>query len=302
MLTRIQFLLLVLCGEAFALEELVIVKSLSETKRRFVINKGRSDGVREGNRAHFSNDLTRLEAKVIESSQEHSLWEVSDPEALAPFGAEQTVVYQTGGNQDLMRDLAKLSKESSLEAEKEIIKDKIFVQKDYSYFILRAGLSSGIYESISDVSASQTQNRNAFHLEAFYQDQLYQNFHYSLGVRYEYESARTPIILIPTTRISAHGEVIYNFGPFEKGGLSHLYFALGAGFGRSETTIEDAISVGTVLIAPSVKIGYHQVLSDSYALIFELFAETLSGKESYADGEEQTYNIVSLKFSTGLKF
>jgi len=83
---------------------------------------------------------------------------------------------------------------------------------------------------------------------------------------------------------------------------NNFYLTIAAGIGRSETTIDGEITSGPVTLLPEVRVGYMMPFTKSMAMIFEGSVESLSTTESFADGTEQSTNILNMKASIGVRF
>ena len=223
---------------AFA-DELVVIQNVSSSRKTLVINKGAIDGVTYGQEAVFVSPKISISLNAIEINRHYSLWQVADPEAAIPFDIKEIVIYTTSpealwaGNSYLLSRL----KEAKWDKE--------------SFWILRTHFSYALSESVADTASRQEVFRTGLQVEGMYARQVTQQVDWGLGVRFDYETMtiRGPSVTIPTQRLWAVGELIYNFTPFNKAKQS-LYIGVGLGVGISRTIIDETTVGGLTSIMP----------------------------------------------------
>ena len=76
-------------------DELVIVTTISSSKKRFVINQGTNSNIVPNQTRAFSTDNISLMCYAVETSPDHSLWQVQDQNAFIPFLKNQFVLMHT---------------------------------------------------------------------------------------------------------------------------------------------------------------------------------------------------------------
>ena len=74
-------------------DELVIVTTISSSKKRFVINQGTNSNIVPNQTRAFSTDNISLMCYAVETSPDHSLWQVQDQNAFIPFLKNQFVQF-----------------------------------------------------------------------------------------------------------------------------------------------------------------------------------------------------------------
>ena len=71
---------------------------------------------------------------------------------------------------------------------------------------------------------------------------------------------------------------------------------------NQKTTISGTNTSGTARLLPYARFGYLYDTGGSYDYTFETSAESISIKESFQDGDEQTTNLINVKVAVGLRF
>lgn len=277
-------------------ENLIVIQTVSNTQKTFVIQRGRSNGITPLQKGLFSTDKVSLVARVLEASRYFSLWEVSDPNAIIPFQKGQFVVY----NNSLDPIWTKIPEL------RETLKRRILVKKKRdrtSYWTVRGSFSTAVSESISETPTGITEKRNGFHTELVRMMPWQKRLDWGVGLRYDTETARIaePELIIPTTRFYALLDITYSLSP-PTDRADFWYTSLVIGLGRSSTTVDDAVSTGTSTILPGVRIGYKTHVGAGYSLLVEGQVEAVNQTEEFRDGTEQQTQLVNLKANIGLRF
>lgn len=277
-------------------ERLIVIQTISQSKRTIVVRLGHAQGIRSGAKALFSTDKISVLMTAKEVSRNSSLWVVDDPGAIVPFEKGEYVVYNNS-TESLFDQIPSLRKR--LEAE---IERRNFIPKPY--WVLRGNGSVGVYESVSDISSNRVELRagTQFELNNYYF--FDRRIDWGWGLRGDIEIAvieSEPRLQIPTTRFLLTGEFLYHF-PFFKTSISHFYAGLGLGIGPSITEVSDAISAGYAVSIPVMRLGLETRVSDDHTILAEIIAEGVSMQEKFDDGTLQTTNIANIKLSLGYKF
>jgi hypothetical protein len=274
-------------------DELVIVQSVSSTQKTFVIRRGAEDGVVVGQESLFSTEKISLRMKALEVSRFFSLWALSEPRASIPFIKNDFITYTN--------NLDRISIEVSTLVDNEKEYSEIILRDDF--WIFRTAISFTFFESISSTEANNDSSRGGYQFEIFRPKQLYNQIEWAWGLRYDTESVilKDTNLEIPSNRILGMVEFIYNFPVFKRTN-DNIYASLGGGIGSSSTTINGETSSGYAIVTPVVRIGYNKAYSSNLVFLLEGTGEAISTTEVFASGEEQTTNLVNIKFTFGVKF
>ena len=292
--------LLLICFLIYPLlaDELVIIKSISSSKKSFVINKGLADDIRHGQESLFSTRDASIAAKVSEVSRHFSIWKMSSPNSSCPFSKDEFVTFNNNID-NVWSQVAKLDYEFKLKEKGLTPLGTIF----HSAFIIRGALSKGISESISDTTSSKAVSRKGLQLEVFYSKatRFFERLEWAVGLRYDKESTQIqdPVLTVPTYRYYLMGELTYHFPSFYKS-KNNLYISLGFGLGQSQTQIDQQISAGLSKVIP-IRLGLITPFS-KFCLLAEASIESVSSEEEFSGGETQTSDIVNAKLALGIKF
>tara|TARA_R110000868_G_scaffold61524_4_gene186993 strand:+ start:9248 stop:10156 length:909 start_codon:yes stop_codon:yes gene_type:complete len=297
----ILFLAIFISEASWAKEELLIIQSVSNTKRTFVIRKGKAEGVLVHQESLFTNEKFSLSARAIEVTRDYSLWQISDTRATVPFQKGETVNY-TNTIENLYTEIPLLRYDPK-ELAKEARERNRISQLRPEKWLLRGNLSFTLSESITETQASLESSRSGISFEA----QRLWSFHPKMtagfGIRYDQEntSLTEPNIDIPTTRILGIADFIYHFDQIGES-RNHLYLGLGIGIGTSVTQVDEATSSGLATLLPSARLGYAMALSNGMSMVVETIAESISSSETFEDGQQQNTNLVNAKIAVGIKF
>lgn len=286
---------------AVAKEELMIIQSVSSSKKTFVVRKGKSEGVLINQESLFTSDKFSLSARVIEVTRDYSLWQLSDTRATVPFQKGETVNY-TNTIENLYTEIPLLRYDPKELAKEAREKNKIAELRP-EHWLIRGNLSYTLAESVTDIAGDLESSRSGVNLEAQYLWSLTPKMSIAAGLRYDQEntSITEPNLDIPTTRVFVTGDYIYHFDYIAES-RDHLYMAIGIGLGQSSTDVDGTISSGLATLLPSVRLGYQLALSNGISMVIESVAEAISANESFEDGTTQRTNLVNAKLAIGLKF
>jgi len=277
-------------------ESIVIIQSISSSKKTIVIRKGRKDLISPGMEGLISTDKISILAKARQVSRFYSIWEVVDTEAIFPFEVKDYVVFNSS-TVSLFDQIPSLRKRLNAE-----IKRRNYTPP--SVWIIRGTGAMGIYESVSDTTSSIVDDRLGAQFSLYRYHHLANRLELGFGVRLDLERAvlkSTPKLEIPTNRYFFLTELLYHF-PYLKTQSTHFYGGIGLGAGYSQTSISESISSGMAVAIPVMRLGLETKITNSRSLLIEGVAEGISMQESFEDGTKQDTNIANLKLSIGLKF
>ncbi|PIP92445.1 MAG: hypothetical protein COW00_12440 [Bdellovibrio sp. CG12_big_fil_rev_8_21_14_0_65_39_13] len=278
-------------GQALRADELVVIKAVSSSRKRFVIQKGGIDGVSKGQISVFSNKYATVAAKATEVTHTYSMWVVQDPRASFPFDKDDFIAYSNSVD-TMILEIPKMKEDS-----------RELVFRTENRWILRGSYAFGLSQSVSETNTNQITNRTSFQFEGLYSYKWGPHWEILGGLRIDRDNATQsePALDIPTQRTMAAAEILYHFD-YIRGTENNIYVGTGFAYGKSQTTVEDTVSAGPALVAPIVKIGYQKKLESGSALLFEAVTESIATSESFTDSEPQTTNVVNAKMSVGYKF
>lgn len=283
----------------FAKEELTVIQTVSKDRRSFVVGKGIKDGVIKGQEIIFANDNVSVVCKAIEVNRSFSLWAPVDRMITIPFNKEDIV----SSNSTVYGNVA-LEIVGDGYLTPEVDYNEVYKKfRSQNNILAKASYNRGLSQSSSSVSDEQNSNRIGYTLSAEYSYRFLPEFEMSGGARIDNEVYRlsSPALDIPTRRIMGVISATYHFVNFSDN-KNNFYLTIAAGIGSSETTINDEVSSGTVALLPEARVGYLMPFSKSLAMVFEGSVENLSSNEKFADGTEQTTNILNMKASIGIRF
>lgn len=276
-------------------DQLVVIQSISLSRRTFVIRRGAKDQVSINQQSLFSNEKISIACQAIEVSRSFSLWKVIEDHAVIPFNKRDYIIFNNSTDGVWMKIPAVKKR-----IEQKMARSKI---KAIPYWTIRGALSNAYSESVNNTAKSNSNSRRAYQGEVHYNFNVMKKVDMSIGARFDYEVASlvSPSIIIPTNRAFLTGELSYHFPNFQKT-QNHIYTAIGLGVGYSKTTVDQTVSTGLALINPALRLGLLTKMSTNYSLIIEGIIESISMHESFADNTEQNTNINNFKFAIGLKF
>lgn len=286
---------------AYAKEELLIIQSVSDTKRTFVIRKGKSEGILVNQESLFTNEKFSLAARAVEVNRHYSLWRLSDTRASVPFQKGETVNY-TNTIENLYTEIPMLRYDPK-ELAREARERNRLAELRPETWLLRGNLSYTLSESITETEATLDSSRSGINLEVQRLWSFHPRMTFGAGLRYDREntSLTEPNIDIPTTRIMAVGDFVYHFDQIGES-RNHLYLGVGIGVGRSVTQVDDSTSTGLATLLPAARLGYQMGFSNGWSMVVETIAESISATESFTDGPEQKTNLVNAKVAVGIMF
>lgn len=285
--------------DLYAKEELTVIQTVSKNRRSFVVAKGIKDGVMKGQEMIFANDNVSIVCKASEVSRGFSLWVPVDSKITVPFNKEDII----SSNSTVYGNVA-LEIVSDPNLTPTINYNEVYKKfRKLNNLAIKASYNRGLTQSSSSVSSEKNTERAGYNFSADYNYRFLPEFEMSFGARIDNEVYRIeePELDIPTSRVMATIAATYHFINFSKD-QNNFYLTVAAGIGRSETTIDDEKTSGIVTLLPEVRVGYIMPFTKSMAMVFEGSVESLSATEAFADGTEQSTNILNMKASIGLRF
>lgn len=276
-----------------------MIQTVSKDRRSFVVAKGIKDGVIKGQEIIFANDNVSIVCKASEVNRDFSLWVPVDRTINVPFKKEEIVNSNSSvyGNValEIASDGSLVPKENFNESFK-----KFRAQNNYS---LKGGYNRGLTQSSSSVSDEKNSSRAGYNLSLDYNYRFLPEFEMSVGARMDNEVYRIeqPELDIPTRRIMATIAATYHFVNFSDN-KNNFYLTVAAGIGKSDTTVSEEKSSGRVTLLPEARVGYLMPFSKGLAMLFEGSVESLSSSESFADGTDQSTNILNFRATIGIRF
>ncbi|MFT7613175.1 MAG: hypothetical protein ACI9J3_002145 [Parvicellaceae bacterium] len=295
-------------------EEIVVVQSVSNSRKTFIIDQGRTDGIAPGMESVFSTEDASYVAQAVESSRDHSMWRIMDREAAFSFDKGEIIVFNKS-LESIYTQIPKLQEEinNRLTEEKRTKQDIDFdfVRLDYlkgiyikkAFWIVRSSLSYAISESVSEAKDNES-SRNGIQLELTYNKQWFDRLDWGVGIRIDKEKViiDDPGLEIPTSRFFIVADLTYHFD-FTDHVKNDFYASLGIGFGRSSTDVNGDVQSGSATLLPVFRLGYVNQFSRNMALLFEGTVEAVGQKETFeSSGIEQSTNIINSKLTIGVRF
>lgn len=307
------FILMLLTIPSYA-DELVIIQSVSRTKKTFVIRKGRKEGIFVGQKSVFSTDKISIAATAINASRNFSIWVVSDQRVSIPFQSKNFVNYNRSV-ENIWSNISKLTEEIDKYRIKEIEKATYHSESEIKLlrrkgiylipektWVSRAYFSNTFSESTTQTNPSQIGQRSGYQIELLYSTKVKNKYDFALGGRYDQDSVqiKDPSLVIPTKRYYVIADFTYHFSNYSK--ESHIFSSLGIGYGISSTTISSEQAKGTSYILPFFRFGSETIMNEDLSFILDSTAEAISTTEKFSDGSKQTTNTISGKIGIGLRF
>lgn len=283
----------------YAKEELTVIQTVSKNRRSFVVAKGIKDGVVKGQEIIFANDNVSIVCKASEVNRGYSLWVPVDSTITVPFKKEDIVSSNSTVYGNVALDII-----SDPNLTPSVNYNTVYKKfRTSNNFTAKASYNKGLGQSSSEVSDEKNTSRSGYNFAVDYNYRFMPEFEMSFGARIDNEVYRIeePELDIPTSRVMGTIAATYHFVNFSDN-KNNFYLTIAAGIGRSETTIDGEVTSGPVTLLPEVRVGYMMPFTKSMAMIFEGSVESLSTTESFADGTEQSTNILNMKASIGVRF
>lgn len=283
----ITLLLISFSAQAF---ELIMIQSVSETKRTFITRNGKRQGIIRGMTGTFTAEDISVLAKAINVTGNFAQWELINQEAVLPFEPGKIVTYYAANEY-----IWALAPESE---RKKYIKSEIPHAK--RSWVFKGALTRGLSESVSDAPAT-TSSRGGFLGEIYYEKDIYNSLAFDLGLRYEREVISYPGASLITRRQLLIGDIIYYFDFMREYLKAKFFIAGGFGYGMSNTTTVGLSQSGPVSLLPVVKLGLTLPFNETWEFITDGAFESLQTSEEQEDGRKQTTTQTNFKFGFGLR-
>ena len=273
-------------------EEVLIIQAVATNGRTFAVRRGFRDGVSPGQESLFtSGDASfRAIAKVV--NRHFSMWEIK--------GRRGGVTFKKGDFVTFTNNIENVL----VEVPKYLFKPKKEITfRPSNSWILKGHYSYAMSESVSETDSDRYSARTGFQFEGLFARKFYANWEWAVGVRFDRENAtlESPQIDVPTQRSMGVAEIYYHFDRFNYS-KNNAYMGIGLAYGFSNTTVDEAVSAGTSLVLPSVKVGYINRINPSYSFVLEASFEAISTSEAFADTEDQNTSILNSKLGIGIRF
>ncbi len=275
-------------AEAF---ELIMIQAVSESRKTFITRNGKRQGVEIGMTATFTAEDVSVLARAVNVSGNFTQWQLLNIDAVLPFEKGAVITYYPATEY-----LWALAPESE---RRKYIKTQI--KKSRASMVFKGALTRGISESVSDAPAN-TPRRGGYLAEIFYERDLFGNFAWDAGLRYEQEVINYSGASLQTKRNLAMVNLIYYFDAlrdYVAGG--RIYIAGGIGYGLSNTTTVGLSQAGPVSMIPSFKAGISLPFNDTFEFVLDNGFESISTREEQENGNIQTTNQTNYKVGFGLR-
>ena len=283
----IAFLLMGFSAHAF---ELIVIQAVSDSKRTFITRNGKRQGLIIGMKGTFTADDISVLAKAINVTGNFAQWELVNQEAILPFEKGKIVTYYPATEY-----IWALAPESE---RRKYIKSE--VQHLRRSWVFKGALTRGLNESVSDAPATTT-NRGGFMGEVYHERDIYNNFSYDIGLRYEREVVNYPGASLITRRSMIIADIIYYFEFLREFVPGRFFIATGLGYGLSNTSTVGLSQSGPVSILPLLKAGINLPFNEDWEFVTDAAFESLQTNEKQESGNKQTTTQTNLKFGFGLR-
>ncbi len=274
--------------------ELVLIKTVSSTKKSFAIKLGKKDGIFIGQEGIFTTDKISVQAKVITVTHIYSQWKILAKNAQVPFKKNQMVTMSNSN----ISTWVKLP-EKHIKRQLDVAKYKREHDVQGQLYGIRMAFVKGISEVVSDVEPDIQSERNAFHIEGYYEKFMVPNFSLGVGLRYERETSAYLNATLISNRYLGYFDLTYYFADLST--KYKLYTTLSIGAGLSKTASQETSQNGYSILLPGAKIGLLQKLSNNRLLQYELGPEWLTNIEAIPGADQQTISQLNFRFAFGYK-
>ena len=288
---RRLFIFLTLClGLSAHAFELVMVQAVSDSKKTFITRNGKRQGLMRGMTGAFTAEDISVLAKAINVTGQFTQWELVNQEATLPFEKGKIVTYYPATEY-----IWALAPESE---RRKYIKSE--VQHLRRSWVFKGALTRGLNESVSDAPATTT-NRGGFMGEVYHERDIYNNFSYDIGLRYEREVVNYPGASLITRRSMIIADIIYYFEFLREFVPGRFFIATGLGYGLSNTSTVGLSQSGPVSILPLLKAGINLPFNEDWEFVTDAAFESLQTNEEQEGGKKQTTTQTNVKFGFGLR-
>ena len=288
---RIFFFLFIMALSSWAQAfELIMIQSVSDTKKTFITRNGKRQGITQGMTGTFTAEDVSILAKASHVTGNFTQWQVINPEALLPFEKGTLVTYYPATEY-----LWAISQES--ERRKYIMSE---IGTPRQSWVFKGALTRGLTESVSETKATTTR-RGGFLGEAYYERDFFYGFSWDAGMRYERESVAYSGATYLTRRSMFVADLIYYFNQFQDTFGGRIYVAAGMGYGVSNTSATGLSQTGQVALLPSIKAGLTLPFSDEWEFLLDAAFESLQTSEVRENDTRQTTTQTNLKTGFGIR-
>lgn len=283
---------------------LVVIQNVANDDQSFVIRKGMADNITKGQISLFSSNSISFTARAISITNEYSQWIVNDKNMKVPFEKGQIVTMNYSPERvwlEIPKIMGDKNYQEMLAKEEAAIQERQFVRYDNRFEIFY-----GKYQGLSESTALSENNDASRVGDSFqfnYAIPFNQTFQFIAGFRYDNDlvTLLNPAVEQETTRYMATASLKILFN--NKWNYRFSYFVLlGAGYGRSETTLQDTVKVGSAMLLPSVGLGLEYKISTTKSLIFKVNFDAIHSNEAFADSADITSDMTALGLSVGYAF
>ena len=280
-------------------DQLVFIKTVSTSKKSFVINRGRLDEVRKDQLRAFSSPYASVIARSIEVGPQTSLWKVEDTRLGVPFKKGDLVNISTQ-TQALWANMLEV------EQQRMDLERKLRIAKlQQPRWLIRGAYIYNFSATTSQVAPGERSIRQGLHgeiLVANWWDLEPLSFSYGLRVDEEKENIRNVKVAMSTWRILLAGEVAYYFS-YDLGILHDFYWAAGLAAGISNTRLLDLASkLGPTVVLPILRAGTTFNVQDKYFFDVDVAVENLIAFETFTNRTKQKSNFLNAKVGLGFRF
>ncbi|MBP5297271.1 MAG: hypothetical protein J6Y94_08080 [Bacteriovoracaceae bacterium] len=292
-----------LCGMTYPLlskaDVLVFIKTVSTSKRSFVINRGRLDEVRIQQKRAFSSDQASVVARAIEVGPQTSLWEVEDPHLTVPFKKGELVSLSTQ-TQSLWANILTVEQH-----EQDLVKAKKLAALQQTDWLVRGAYMYNFSATTSQVAAQEKGVRQGGQLEVLYHSWFKLRplaLRYGLRFDQEQEVISAVNVTIQTWRMLLTGEVVWHFNLGQEHPQDY-YVAAGMALGFSNSQLKDLASkFGPTAVFPHLHFGHSRLIRERFHLDFDIAIENIIALETFTAGIKQKSNFLNAKFGLGIRF
>jgi hypothetical protein len=290
-LRHIIFVCLFLISFSAYAYELVMIQSISDTRRSFITRNGKRQGLIPGLTGTFTAEDISLLARVVSVSGNFAQWEVINPEARLPFEKGSIVTYYPATEY-----IWALSPESE---RRKYIKSQLATPR--RSLVYKGAFTRGVQESVSEAPATPT-NRGGFLGEIYFEKDIVYQLAFDVGLRYERELTNYPQASYLTQRNILMVDLIYYFDYFRDWlNNGRFFMSAGAGYGLSNTQTIGLSQTGPVGILPAVKLGVNLPFNEDWHFVMDSGFESLQTREQQESGNIQTTTQTNFKVGFGLR-
>jgi hypothetical protein len=270
--------------------ELMLIQSVSTSRKSFVTRSGKRQGIQENLTATFVADNVSYIARARTVTSHYTQWELVNPEATVPFQPGTLATYHPAEEYiwTLNPEKARLQYIRDLRAETK------------RSWIIKGAATRGLSESVSNV-AIQNPNRGGIALDAIFEKLFDPNFAWDVGLRYENEIVNLEFGTLIAQRVMLIGHFLYYFDPIPDFYKGRVFLGAGIGFGRTSTNVQGIIQSGSAQLLPSAKLGLSLPFNDLWDFIVEGAFESIRSVETLEDRSRQSTNQTNGRLGIGLR-